>query len=172
TASTTYTLNYTKDGTPVASASITTDGSGNYLLSSLDAAAYTAINVTITNCTSNSLSATLNDPGTETIVLGTVSNPTTCSGTDGSIQITGLTASTTYTLNYTKDGTPVASASITTDGSGNYLLSSLDAAAYTAINVTLAGCTSNDLSQTLTDPSTPAIVLGTISNPTTCSGTD
>ncbi|MFN5415584.1 MAG: T9SS type A sorting domain-containing protein [Flavobacteriia bacterium] len=96
-----------------------------------------------------------------TIALGTVSNPSACSGTDGSIQITG-----TGTGDVTWSGTASGSATATTLP---YTLSSLSAGTY---NFTFDdGCLSNTVSATITDPGAPAAPTITASGATTfCSG--
>ena len=50
--------------------------------------------------------------------LGTITNPTTCGGVDGSIQLTDLTASTNYTINYKRDMEDATPATIMTNGAG------------------------------------------------------
>ena len=96
--------------------------------------------------------------------LGTITAPTICSGTDGSIQVTGLIAATDYTLNYKKDGVAINPAITFTAASTTYDISALGAGAYTDIIFT-STCTSNTLNQTLNDPtpSTAAVISGTAS---------
>ena len=89
--------------------------------------------------------------------LGTVTNPTTVGGTEGSIQLTGLIANTGYTLNYKKDNADAPAVPFTSDNSGNYILANLGAGVYAAINVTISTCTSSNLpTTTLSDPSATA----------------
>lgn len=103
------------------------------------------------------------------INLGTVTNPTTCSGNDGSIQITGLTASTNYTVNYTYNAVPV-SISLSSNGSGVLTIINLAQGTYTNISVSLAGCVSNILPPvSLADPSQPATPSAGSNSPV-CSG--
>ncbi|MEP0937168.1 MAG: Ig-like domain-containing protein, partial [Cyclobacteriaceae bacterium] len=168
-ASTAYDLDYSFDGTPVATASITADASGVYTIASLGEGAYTNIRLTNNGCVTNSLSTTITEPTPATIAQGTVSNPSICAGTDGSIQITGLSVSSSYTVNYSDDGTPV-SATIGSDGSGNLTITGLNDGTYTNISVTKDNCTSNTIASiVLTDPDNPTMTLG--SNPEICAGT-
>ena len=158
--STSYTVNYKKDGTPV-SATISSNGSGSLTIGSLSSGSYTNISVTASSCTSNTLAGpyALTDPGAPSIAHGTDVNPTTCSGTNGNISITGLTASTLYTVDYNKNGAGVNTA-ITSDGTGTLTIGSLSAGSYTNIYVTTAAsCSSNTLAgaYTLSDPSLPDI---------------
>ncbi|XZF13068.1 GEVED domain-containing protein [Chitinophagaceae bacterium MMS25-I14] len=75
-------------------------------------------------------------------VTGT--NPTACFGTNGSITITGLTPSTAYTLNYTKNGVPAAPVSFTSTAAGSYTLTGLGIGVYNGITVKFpsTGCIS------------------------------
>ncbi|WP_370087849.1 Ig-like domain-containing protein [Ekhidna sp.] len=164
---TTYDLNYELDGVAATTVSITSDADGEYIVSGLTAGAYTLMNVTDAGgCVSNDLATTLNDPPTPTITLGTTSDPSTCGGNDGSIQITGLEATTLYTVRYFT--TSSISQSLTSDGSGNITISGLSAESYTGITATINNCTSNALATTLNDPPSPTVVLG--SNPEVCFG--
>jgi surface protein len=170
--STSYTVSYSDDGTPV-STTISSDGSGLLTIGGLDAGNYTDIKVEITNCTSNAIaSVALSDPTTPTLSLSSSSDPNTCSGTDGEIVLSGLANSTSYTVSYSDDGTPV-STTISSDGSGLLTIGGLDAGNYTDIKVTITGCTSNAIaSVALSDPTTPTLSLSSSSDPNTCSGTD
>lgn len=170
TAGTAYTVNYMQNGMSQTPLSITASGTA-YVLSGLTAANYTNITVTSGSCISNPLSRSLVDPITSTITLGAKTDPTTCSGNEGTFTVSGLSPNTAYVLNYSKDGfvqTPIAFTSTST----SYIVSGLLSGSYTNIRVTSMGCTSNIVSTTLTDPSAAVIALGTPNNPTTCSGTN
>ncbi|MER0442851.1 Ig-like domain-containing protein, partial [Emticicia sp. W12TSBA100-4] len=170
TAGTPYTVNYMQNGLPQTPVSFSSSSS-SYYLSGLTAANYTNITVTSGACTSNPLSKSLSDPITTTITLGAKTNPTTCSGNEGSFTVSGLAPNTAYVLNYSKDGfvqTPIAFTSTST----SYIVSGLLSGSYTNIRVISAGCTSNSISTVLSDPASAVIALGTPNNPTTCSGTD
>uniref|UniRef100_UPI000DBE102F beta strand repeat-containing protein n=1 Tax=Winogradskyella tangerina TaxID=2023240 RepID=UPI000DBE102F len=67
-----------------------------------------------------------------TISNSVVTNPTFIGASDGSITLEGLLPNNNYTIDYLDDGVPV-SASITSDGSGNVVISGLDAGDYTQI---------------------------------------
>ncbi|HLP50670.1 MAG TPA: hypothetical protein VK154_07270, partial [Chitinophagales bacterium] len=90
------------------------------------------------------------------VSANTPANPT-CTGNDGTIALSGLTASTTFTVTYNKNGSPVASANYTANGSGVLTITGLDGGAYNNIVVSLgAGCSSaaypSSGSITLTNP--------------------
>ncbi len=99
-------------------------------------------------------------------------NPTTCTCNCGSITLQGLTASTTYTLNYTRNGTAITPVSITSNASGNILISNLSAAIYNNITLTLNGCPSPAVGPiTINNPSSPPPFTAT-SNAPLCYGTN
>ena len=164
----TYTLSYVKDGSSPITSPITASAT-TYDITSLGKGDYTKINVTNSGCTSNDETETLSDPSGITIT-STKTDPTTCSGTDGKITISGLTNGSTYTLSYVKDGGSPTTSSITASGT-TYDINSLGKGDYTKINVTNSGCTSNDETETLSDPS-GIIITSTKTDPTNCSGTD
>lgn len=93
---------------------------------------------------------------TPAIVSATKTDPTSCTCNCGFITLTGLNASTTYTVNYTRNGVAVGPISKTTDASGNLVINGLNAAIYDKINVTLNNCPSPNVGPlTLNNPSTP-----------------
>ncbi len=97
------------------------------------------------------------------IALGTITNPTTCSSTNGSIQVTGsATGNLIWTGTSSGSQTGVTlPATIPNLGSGSYMIHLTNA----------SGCSSNTLSQTLSGPSAPSTPTVTASGPTTfCSG--
>ncbi|MBU2915140.1 choice-of-anchor L domain-containing protein, partial [Reichenbachiella agariperforans] len=164
---TTYDLDYQIGGSPVTTSTFTANSSGDYTISGLAEGVYTDITVTNSTCVSNALSTTLTDPTNPVIAEGTLVNPSTCGGANGSIQLTGLNVSTTYTVDYTLGS--LVSQTLASDGSGNLTISNLAAGAYTDISVTLNNCSSNQLaSVTLSDPASPTITLG--QNPEVCAG--
>ena len=113
-------------------------------------------------------------------IIGTNSktNPTTCAGSNGTITLNGLLASTSYSVVYQKNGPPnVSAGAILTNGSGSLTITGLGDGAYDNIVVTLAGCSSSPAYPTsgfiqLNDPSAPVVSGNSSINPTTCSSTD
>ncbi|UXP33996.1 choice-of-anchor L domain-containing protein [Reichenbachiella agarivorans] len=165
---TTYDLDYQKDGSPVSTSTFTASSLGDHVISGLSQGIYTDITVTNSGCVSNTLSITLSEPANPVITQGALVNPSTCGGTNGSIELTGLEISTSYTVEYTMGS--LVSQPLTSDGSGNLTILSLSAGEYTNISVTLKNCTSNQLASiVLSDPATPTITLG--QNPVVCVGT-
>jgi len=93
------------------------------------------------------------------------SNPTSCSCNCGSFTLTGLNASTAYTVNYHKNGLAATASSVTTDASGNLTVTGLSAALYDSIMVTLNACPSAPASIMLTNPSAPATPIASSNSP-------
>jgi gliding motility-associated-like protein len=125
---------------------------------SLAAAGNYFVSVTVNNCTS-AASAPLNvivNP-VPAITAAVSAGPTTCSGADGNITLSGLTAGQTYTVNYIKNGTAQTPLSLTASAGGAIIISGLTAGTYTGINCTANACTSaNAATQVLSDPALPA----------------
>jgi len=90
--------------------------------------------------------------------LGSISNPETCGGNEGSISISGLTAGGTYTAAYTADGSPVAGIPLVLTGT-SATISGLAAGYYEDIIITETGmCPGTALGPvTLSDPESPVI---------------
>jgi hypothetical protein len=125
------------------------------------AGAYNNLTITINGCTSiGDHDQIFSDPGTPVIAFGAIVNPTTCSGNDGSFQITGLTPNTTYTVNVTIGGVP-SNANLASDASGIITWVNLSATTISNVSVTLTGCTSNTIGPiTLADPPLPVVTFG------------
>jgi gliding motility-associated-like protein len=168
-ASSSYLVTYTDNSGLVNLGTITTNASGEYLITGLGADTYSNITVSLGSCSSVEGPVTLSDPNAPTFTLSST-NPTTCGGTDGTITIEGLDATTTYDISYNNGIGVVNLAGITTDATGNYVITGLSQGTYTNITVTLAGCLGTNAGPVvLTDPSAPAAPLaGT--NATYCEG--
>jgi len=144
---------------------LTSDGSGNIVITGLVDGAYTNITASINGCSSNLETQTLVEPTPE-VINSSKTDPTSCGGSDGTITISGLTNAVTYVINYDSAGVSV-SRTLTADGSGNIVLTGLNSVSYTNITATNNGCTTNAETQTLSDPNTP-IISTSKSDPTTC----
>ncbi|MBB3842155.1 hypothetical protein FHS57_006186 [Runella defluvii] len=170
-----YTLDYTFLGSPgVATISVTAGSGGNntFTLSGLRAGAYRDFKI-VHNSTDITITdiLTVSNPNKPTFAVGTKTPPSGCTTTDGSIQLTGLAASTSYSVSYQKDGGTAVTATVGSDASGSLVISSLGAGAYTNIKVTLNNCISDAATATLSAPTFTLTQTG-ISNPTTCGATD
>ncbi|MCX6199859.1 MAG: Ig-like domain-containing protein, partial [Bacteroidetes bacterium] len=126
---------------------------------------------TLANCTSPAACVTVTVNQTPSISSTSSSNPTTCGGTQGTITLNGLVASSTYSVTYSRNGVAQGPFSLTANGSGQIVISGLNAGAYTNFVVSINGCPSSAEAGpvTLTDPTTPgAPTVG--SNSPVCSG--
>ncbi|MFT5777290.1 MAG: hypothetical protein ACI837_000221, partial [Crocinitomicaceae bacterium] len=135
-----------------------------YTITGLAAGTYNIDFTVGAGCVSNTLVQVLTDPAVPTITVGTVVDPTTCLGTDGTIQITGTG---TGTVNWT--GTAAGTSGAITLP---YTVTGLAAGTYNIDFTVGAGCVSNTLVQVLVDPTPPVIAVGTVTNPTICLASD
>ena len=164
-ASTSYQFYYTYNGV-AANRTYTSDANGKLTIPNLQTGLYENMYVIIGGCVSNTiLRAVINPP---VISLGTVSQPTTCDG-QGGFEILGLVVNEPYELIYTYNGSTITN-SYTSNSAGSIQVTNLDAGEYTDIKVrTTDGCESNSLALVnLMLPSSPAITLGTVQDPTSC----
>ncbi len=164
----TYTIDY--DGGSFNDVSV----SGGAATINTIAGTYNKLSITADACTSiEEPDVVLTDPAPPAIALGTLINPETCSGNSGSIELTGLTPLTQYTVEYLKDGTPITPA-LTSNAAGVITISDLSAGIYSDIKVSLTGCTSNTIaSVTLSDEENlPGIFVDSFTNPTKCNLND
>lgn len=127
------------------------------------------LTVTAGGCTATSNTTVVVNTAS-TIGGATGSDPTSCATATGSITLTGLSANSSYTINYTRNGVAATPATITSNASGQLVIPNLTAGTYNNITATLNGCASNPVGPiTLSDPSAPiAPVAG--SNGPICSG--
>lgn len=120
------------------------------------------------NCTAAASRLVVVNP---TPVIGAISrsNPTSCSGSDGSISINGLLPNTPYTLSFAWNG--VASTTVeVTNASGSILVENLPAGSTSNVIVTLGACPSAPASTSLSDPTPPLPSSVTNTPTTTCGG--
>ncbi len=129
--------------------------------------------VTVSGCTSpaGSVVVTVNPLPTITSAVG--ANPTTCTGTNGSITLNGnITAGQSYTVTYQRN-TVNQTATITANGSAQIVISGLNAGSYTNFRITnvATGCQSATFAGpvVITDPTSPATPTATNNGPV-CAG--
>ncbi|MBK8819668.1 MAG: cadherin-like domain-containing protein [Saprospiraceae bacterium] len=141
---------------------VSSSGSATTMVSNV-AATYTIfVTQTVGGCTSPSASVqVVVNPLPATPVAGqfTSTNPTICSGTDGSISISGLTANATFTINYSKNNTP-QSAVLTANTLGVVTITNLTSGTYNNFRITnsnncQSGVSTHSLN--LIDPNAPSI---------------
>ncbi|HEY9176337.1 MAG TPA: hypothetical protein VIN07_01540, partial [Flavipsychrobacter sp.] len=168
TASTSFTVNFDKNATPVTPLSLSSDTAGKIIISNLSAGAYSNLTITAASgCASVPITTlVLADPTPPAITLDTFHNPTTCTGTDGSIHIIGLSAGASYTVNFKRNSISQTPRNLSANTSGEIVITALDAAVYGSITATATNnCVSNTIdSVILEDPKAP-IVSATSNSP-------
>ena len=124
---------------------------------SLGTTTYT-VTATLNGCTATDQTDIIVNPN-PSFTLNSI-NPNSCGGTDGSITLSGLNANTTYQVTY-NNGTIQGPSSLTTNASGEIIISNLGAGNYTDFTVNLASCSTIDNTNiSLTDPNGPTIDAG------------
>jgi gliding motility-associated-like protein len=109
------------------------------------------------NGCSNSTTQTIIVNLSPTASILTSSNPTSCGSATGTITLTGLTASTSYTVSYNQNGVPQGPFTISSNGSGVLVIPNLTAGSYSNITLSVgSGCSAIvNGSASLSDPSAP-----------------
>lgn len=137
----------TPDGTtvPYAPVNLTNRPPGNYVLEVY----YEATGSLTTTNLCNDL-ITLNNSGNNYKAFFSVqsptlssTNPSTCNGTEGSITISGLSAGASYDLSYSDDATAVGPTTYVANGSGQIVITGLNAGLYSNFSLLINGCTTN-----------------------------
>ncbi|HIP35746.1 MAG TPA: hypothetical protein EYG85_02715, partial [Crocinitomix sp.] len=160
---------FTINGTPNSTVTYNLNSGSNQTIS---IGASGTANITVNNATttqtltlvsaSNSYGCSSTLTNIETIVVNpnpnitsvVGANPTACGGNDGSITISGLNANTNYNLTYNNGGTTVGPSAVTTNTSGQIIISGLTQGNYNTFVVELSAtsCTTTDnTSISLTD---------------------
>ncbi|MEZ4839652.1 hypothetical protein, partial [Flavobacterium sp.] len=81
------------------------------------------------------------------------SNPTTCSGTEGTITIENLNPNSSYSLTYNDDGSSVGPTSVIADNNGHFVITGLNAGSYSNFNFVINNCsTTINTTISLNDP--------------------
>ncbi|UII20415.1 gliding motility-associated C-terminal domain-containing protein [Fulvivirga ligni] len=171
----TYTFDYVDgSGAPqqFTNVSVTSDVA---VISGLSAGLYNDIILTLGACTSTTeVDVTLNDPVTHSVSLVSVTDPSTCGGTDGSIELAFVgVADGSYSLDYVDgSGSPQQFLNVTVTA-GSATIPNLTSGDYNDITLTISGCTSaDDVDASLSDPVTHSVSLVSVTDPSTCGGTD
>ena len=125
---------------------------------------------TVDGCPSGSISIDIfvNDiPPTPVSGDFTLIDPTECSGTDGSITISGFVPNSDFTIFYSEGGA-MTSAMVTSDGAGNITITNLDAGTYSDFSIESdLGCISGVFAGPvlLMDPELPPNPSGLVAMP-------
>jgi gliding motility-associated-like protein len=134
---------------------ITSAGAGTY-----------SVSVTVNGCTSATGSTAVTVNPLPVIASISSTNPTVCAGTNGTITINGLTANTSYSISYSKNGTPQSPVTLTSSSTGTVTITGLSAGTYSNIVVTVNGCNSLPAGPvSLSDPNPPAPPVASSNSP-------
>ena len=162
---TTYLLSYNDDGVNIGPISMLSNGSGIITINNLNAGLYSNIIVALNSCSSVPQSIVLASPSSPIFAINPMTQPSSCGGNQGSIQIEGtgnLLSNTNYTLNYFLNGNLIGPNNITTDNNSDYVLSGLVAGTYTNFSLNISGCSGSSTSiVTLNNPISPIAVAST-----------
>jgi gliding motility-associated-like protein len=124
-----------------------------------------------TGCESGTTPITVTVYPSITALVATPTNPTSCGGNDGSIRISGLANTTSYSVSYTRNGGAPIVATSTSTGAGTITITALSSATYDNIFVTFNSCPSNIVGPiTLSDPNPPATPVASVAASPICSG--
>ncbi|MEQ9426496.1 MAG: Ig-like domain-containing protein [Cyclobacteriaceae bacterium] len=170
--STNYDISYRNSSGLQSLSSVGSTVAGIIVLSGLTADTYSNLTVSLGSCESEPL-ADISLGSLLTLSLDSVVQPSSCGGTDGSITLDGLAASTSYDVSY-RNGAGVQSASLMSDSGGLLEITGLGADNYSEISVETGACKSNSLLNviTLSEPNVPSISLGLTVNPSGCGVAD
>ena len=131
--------------TPYSPVDLTTFAPGNYVLE-----VYYSITGSSTSTTDCDETIVLDNGGANYSAFFSIqqpalasNNPVTCNGTEGVITISGLSAGATYAVSYTDDGVGVGPVNIVANGSGQVVVSGLDAGVYANFQLQINGCTTD-----------------------------
>jgi hypothetical protein len=126
---------------------------------------------TVANCVSGPACVTVVVNPLPVITANVGTNPTTCGGSNGLITLSGLTAASTYSVTYLKNGTSQGPTNITANGAGQVVIAGLTIGIYSNIVVSLNGCLSAPAGpDTLVNPTLPNHPTATSNSPV-CSST-
>ena len=171
---TNYKVSYTRNGV-ITSTTLSSTTNGSLVLANLSAAEYSNISASLNGCTTNTITdkIILSDPILKTIAKGTVTSPTTCAGTNGSIQLTGLNSSTTYAISFTKNNVATTT-NLNSTSAGILTISNLSAGEYSNFKTSLLNCNTNIITDkiTLLNPPLKTISKSAFISPKTCSSKD
>ncbi|RXK60855.1 T9SS type B sorting domain-containing protein [Lacibacter luteus] len=131
--------------TPYAPVNLTSYAPGNYVLEVYYEVSGSNSSTSLCNETVTLNNGGANYKSTFSIQAPTLSsnNPTSCNGTEGSVTINGLVPGTSYSISYTDDGNAVGPVTIVANGSGQAIITGLNAGVYSGFAITVNGCTTN-----------------------------
>ena len=124
-----------------------------------------SVTASLNGCTSATATIPILVYATPIISNTTITHPTNCASSTGSITLKGLANNTNYIVSYTFNAS-VQTITSTTNASGDLIIPSLPAGTYSNIFVTLGQCPSANVGPvTLTDPAPPGVSIITNNSP-------
>lgn len=169
-----WTGTYTKDANPVSFGPVSTNASGQIVLSNLCDGSYANFQLTRNGCQTNIwLGAVILSNPSYSLSGITTTNPSGCTNSTGSFKICGLPPSTGgFVVTYLNPQNNVVNTpTVSSDASGCITVSNLVAGTYDNIYATKGGCVTNAMGPiTLTNPANPVATAS--SNSPVCSGND
>jgi gliding motility-associated-like protein len=139
-ASSLYSITYSKDGITVPAVTLTSSTTGEILLTNRSAGSYSQLTVSTNGCSAiEPQIITLSQPSSPNFSV-TQADINTCGGV-GFISLSGLTAGTVYTISYTKDNMPLPATDFVANQNGVITMNNLSSGNYTALSLARLGCT-------------------------------
>lgn len=164
-----FTLSF-KKAAKDTTATVTVSG-GGLVLSGLTAGIYSAFSITTDGCISASdTTLTLNAPSAPVLTAGTVTDPSVCGSTDGSIAFDTSLPDGSYTLHFTKNGTGTSAVIVVDEGV--FTLSGLGEGTFAGFSITDNGCTGMAVEEITLKSAESILALDTKADPTTCGAAD
>lgn len=169
---TSYTISYTHNLNQVGPLNLTTNSSGNILISGLDNGIYSNFSVSLQGCENSTTQVILlEDPNKPEFDIVS-ENPTVCDDEDGEITLNGLESNTTYQVQWYFEGSLQGPFERETNAAGEIILTELSAGDYTNFMVSLDECEGTVATTiTLEAPEGPVFDM-TFDNPTNCLDSD
>ncbi len=162
-------ISYWIGTTPQPAYTVVVGAGGIVTISGLCAGFYDSIKVKAGSCWSPPQTATLVAPGIS--MTGSFTDPTLCGKCDGTITLTGLFSSTSFSISYNFNGTPQPPIVLTSGAGGSITLTGLCAGSYDNIVATVVSsggtCATPPIGPfVLTNP--PISMTGTSTNTSYC----
>ncbi|MCC5923559.1 MAG: gliding motility-associated C-terminal domain-containing protein [Crocinitomicaceae bacterium] len=162
--STTYDVSW-NGGPPIA---LTSNGAGEIVITGLSQGTYTDITVALGGCSHVESGPVVLNDGAFSFTIASSTNPTTCGGSDGTITLTGLDPSTAYNVSWNGG----SSVSITSNGTGELIITGLTEGTYTDITAELGGCSHVESGPVVLAGAAISFTVSSSTPPTSCVAND
>jgi hypothetical protein len=128
-----------------------------------------SVMATVNGCTSLPATTTVTVNPQPVFTVSNTTNPSACGSSNGSFTLSGLTANTSYTITYQKNGTP-QTVTVLSTATGTVTVSSLGAGTYSNIVASTATCQSAPYSSVILTAPPPPTTPSINSNSPLCAG--